>query len=458
MSKPCQLRFHAGTLELDGFPGGAMGDVPGGLRWDARRGCHRGPAHLYAGVASELRAAGIRYDDTAAGWRQHASLHEVELTARDYQQAALDAWLAAVRRGVVVLPTGSGKTRVALLAMADCACDTLVIAPTLDLVRQWYDELREMWSMPVGLIGGGDYDIQPFTVTTYDSAWLHMEHLGRRFGLLVFDECHHLPGAAWQDMARLSLAPARLGLTATPERVDGGHELFSELIGPVVYRREVTDLAGEWLSPYRTERVEVQLEEDERTRYDAARAEYLAFLRRRGIAAGAPGGWTQFLRQASRDAEGRSALRAYRTQSLLPRRARGKLRVCSELVQRHRNDRVLLFTDDNATALAISRLLLIPLITHQTKVRERSALLEGFRAGKYRALVTSRVLNEGVDVPEANVAIVVSGTSSTREHVQRLGRILRPAPGKRALLYELIAAGTNEQATSRRRREHSAYR
>ncbi|MFZ9888015.1 MAG: DEAD/DEAH box helicase family protein [Myxococcota bacterium] len=456
--KPCLLRFHAGTLELEGFRHGNVEDAPGGLRWDPRRGCHRGPAYLYASVVANLAAGGIENVDTAAGWRQHAAIHEVKLTARAYQQAAVDAWLAAGCKGVVVLPTGAGKTRVALLAMAAAGTDALVIVPTLDLVRQWYDELRKAWSVPVGVIGGGEYEIQPLTVSTYDSAWLHMEHLGGRFGMLVFDECHHLPGVSWQDMARLSLAPARMGLTATPERVDGLHELFAALIGPEVYRSEINDLAGAWLSPYETERIEVMLDEDEREAYDRARDEYLAFLRRRGIHAGAPFGWTNFIRLASRDAEGRSALRAYRLQRMIPRRARNKLRLCSELVQRHRLDRVLLFTDDNATALALSQLLLIPLITHQTKVRERSSLLEGFRTGRYRALVTSRVLNEGVDVPEANVAIIVSGTSSIREHVQRLGRILRPATGKKAVLYELVTSDTNEQATSRRRRDHRAYR
>ena len=118
----------------------------------------------------------------------------------------------------------------------------------------------------------------------------------------------------------------------------------------------------------------------------------------------------------------------------------------------------LAFTEDNATAYDISRRFLVPAITHQTRVTERSEILEGLASGRYRAVVTSKVLNEGVDVPDANVAIIVSGSGSVREHVQRLGRVLRKVGDKRAVLYELVTADTHETFTSERRREHSAYR
>src|SRR4029079_54639 len=108
----------------------------------------------------------------------------------------------------------------------------IVLAPTLDLVRQWYDVLRTTFGTAVGVIGGGEYDVQSLTVSTYDSAYLHMEHLGDRFGLVVFDECHHLPGAAYALAARAAVAPFRLGLTATPERADGRHAALDELVAP----------------------------------------------------------------------------------------------------------------------------------------------------------------------------------------------------------------------------------
>ncbi len=135
-----------------------------------------------------------------------------------------------------------------------------------------------------------------------------------------------------------------------------------------------------------------------------------------------------------------------------------KLEYLEHLLLLHRRDRAILFTQDNATAYAIARRFLVPVITHQTQVRERSSILAGLAEGTYRAVVTSKVLNEGVDVPDANVAVILSGSGSVREHVQRLGRILRKREGKRAILYELVTEGTTETFTSERRREHSAYR
>jgi superfamily II DNA or RNA helicase len=130
----------------------------------------------------------------------------------------------------------------------------------------------------------------------------------------------------------------------------------------------------------------------------------------------------------------------------------------AHLLAAHRRDRAILFTQDNATAYAVARRFLVPVITHQTKVRERSAILAGFADGTYGALATSKVLNEGVDIPDANVAVILSGSGSVREHVQRLGRILRKKGTKRAVLYELVTQATSETYTSDRRREHSAYR
>jgi superfamily II DNA or RNA helicase len=156
--------------------------------------------------------------------------------------------------------------------------------------------------------------------------------------------------------------------------------------------------------------------------------------------------------------EGRRAMRAYRRQRELAFAASGKLAYVEHLLDRHRDDRALLFTQDNATAYRVARRFLVPVITHQTKVTERSRILASFSAGKYGAIVTSKVLNEGVDIREANVAIVLSGSGSVREHVQRLGRILRKRDDKHAILYELVTTRTAETGTSERRREHDAYR
>jgi superfamily II DNA or RNA helicase len=438
------------------LPAGAR--APAGCVWDPRTACFRAPAAQYASLRRALARGGHEVEDRARGYAELDDGLRVRLVPRPYQAEALAAWRTAQGRGVVVLPTGAGKTHVACLAIDDRRRSTLVLAPTLDLVRQWYDVLRASFGVPVGVIGGGEYSVEALTVSTYDSAYLHMEHLGDRFGLLVFDECHHLPGPAYALAARAAVAPFRLGLTATPERADGRHAELDELCGPIVYRKDIVDLSGAYLAPYETVRLTVELAADDRRAYEEARAVYRDFLARHGIRMSSPGGWSDFVIRAARGEDGRRAMAAYRRQREIAFAAPAKLDYAGLLLDRHREDRTLLFTQDNATAYALARRYLIPIITHETRVRERSEILAGLADGTYGAVVTSKVLNEGVDIPEANVAVVVSGSASVREHVQRLGRILRARAGKRALLYELVTANTGETFTSARRRDHSAYR
>ncbi|HEY8431574.1 MAG TPA: DEAD/DEAH box helicase family protein [Sandaracinaceae bacterium] len=452
-----RLRFVAGTLEVRGLPESSP-LLPASARFDPRTACHRAPASAYADLVLALRKAGIEYDDEARAYTELETGAIARREPRPYQREAIAAWKKNRGRGVVVLPTGAGKTHVAVMGIDLWRRSTLVVAPTLDLVRQWYDLLRATFRTPVGIVGGGSHEVEPLTVTTYDSAYLHMQHFGNRFGMVVFDECHHLPGTTYSLAAQLCLAPFRLGLTATPERTDGRDALLDELVGPIVYRRDIVDLSGDFLADYETARIVVELAPEERAEYEAERAIYRDFLRSRGIDMRRPDGWSQFIVQSSRDEAGHRAMKAYRRQRQLAFCAPAKLHYLEHLLHVHRRDRSILFTQDNATCYEISRRFLVPAITHQTKVKERSDILAGLANGRYGAVVTSKVLNEGVDVPDANVAIVVSGSGSVREHVQRLGRILRKKGDKRAILYELITAETTETWTSQRRREHVAYR
>jgi superfamily II DNA or RNA helicase len=452
-----ELHFQAGTLELRGLPRESP-SLPPSCAWDARSASFRAEAVSYAEIVRALVRGGVGYEDQARKYVELAGGALATRTPRPFQSEALVAWEKQQSRGVVVLPTGAGKSQLALMAIDKKRRSTLVVAPTLDLVRQWYDLLRATFHVPIGVIGGGEHTVEALTVTTYDSAYLHMENYGHRFGLVVFDECHHLPSESYALSARQCLAPFRLGLTATPERTDGREALLDALIGKVAYRREIVDMSGQYLAEYETERVAVDLTPEERAEYDAERNVYLGFVRGQGIRMGSPDGWTDFIMRASRSEQGRRAMRAYRRQRELALAAPNKLDYVEHLLHEHRKDRAIVFTQDNATAYRISTRLLIPAITHQTKVSERSEILERLNDGRYGAVVTSKVLNEGVDVPSANVAIVVSGSGSVREHVQRLGRILRKQGDKRAVLYELVTAGTNEAFTSERRREHVAYR
>lgn len=446
------LTFRSGTIEITGLPEGFAG-LPAACAWDARSACHRAPAVAYAQTVRALVRLGVKYEDRARRYQTLEAGQVVRREPRQYQREALEAWRQAGNRGVVVLPTGAGKTLVAHMAIDDRRRSTLVVTPTLDLVRQWHDGLATTFGTRIGIIGGGEYEVQPLTVTTYDSAYLHMEHLGNRFGLLVFDECHHLPAASYALGARLSLAPYRLGLTATPGREDD----LAELAGPIVYRKDIVDLSGAYLADYETVRVLVALSPDEQAEYTTARGLYRRFLQEQGISMSQPSGWSDFIIRSSRSDEGRRAFAAYRRQKEIAFTAPAKLACVERLLHQHRRHRTIVFTQDNATVHLVSRRFLIPAITHHTKVRERIEILDGFSEGRYTAIATSRVLNEGVDMPEANVAIVMSGTGSVREHVQRLGRILRKHEGKRAILYELVTQGTTEAFTSERRRDHAAF-
>ncbi len=451
-----EVLFAAGTLELRGV-------LPPGIKltphaaWDARSRCFRAPALAYADLVRFLHREGVAFEDRARAYVELERGLSVSREPRPFQSEALRAWREAKGRGVVVLPTGAGKSHVAVLAIDDKRRSTLVVAPTLDLVRQWYDLLRTSFACDVGVVGGGTYDVQPLTVTTYDSACLHMDHLGARFGLVVFDECHHLPGPSYALSAELCLAPFRLGLSATPERSDGQDAKLVRLVGPTVYRKDIVELSGPYLAEYETVRVEVDLSAEERAEYELERAIYLDFVRSQGIRMGSARGWNDFIMRAARSGPGQRAMRAYRRQRELSLGAQAKLEHLERLLEAHRTEKVLIFTQDNATAYSISRRFLVPIITHQTKIKERSEILERFADGRYRAIATSKVLNEGVDVPDASVAIVISGSGSVREHVQRLGRILRRKGDKFATLYELVSRKTGEVFTSERRREHAAY-
>lgn len=452
-------------------------DLPG-TSYDQRVEKWRAPARYYREIVLTLRNAGVAFKDQVRDYPasekelaqrlaqnrdDNAAEDELDLSLQidrqpfPYQQEAVDAWWKADGRGIVVLPTGSGKTFVAQLAMIRAHRNTLVVAPTIDLMQQWYGVLASNFDIEIGLLGGGYYEPKPVTVATYDSAYLHMDRLGNRYGMVIFDECHHLPGPSYILTAEFLIAPFRLGLTATLEREDGAESLLVDAVGPTVYRQEIKSLAGEYLAEYETLKIHVRLSKDEERRYVEARGVYRDFLHANNLRLGTPHSWSRFLTLTSRSEDGRRAFLAYREQRQIAQGSEAKIRALDRLLMSHRGDRVLIFTNDNNTVYRISREFFIPAITHQTKAKERQHILEGFNGGEYPFIVTSKVLNEGVDVPAANVAIVLSGSGSVREHVQRLGRILRRAEGKHAILYEIIAENTAEEFVSKRRRRHDAY-
>jgi len=379
----------------------------------------------------------------------------LSMEPRPYQEEALTNWLAEGSSGVVVLPTGAGKTLVAAMAIAEMGLWTLVVVPTIDLLQQWRTALASALAMnieEIGLFGGGEKDLKPITIITYDSAALYPREL-RRFGLLIFDECHHLPAPTYRLIAESAFTPLRLGLSATPERSDMAHVDLDELIGPEVYRRSPTDLTeGRYLAQYQEVQIDVALSEEDEARYAEQRRIYRSFLQRRRISIRSPEDFQQkLIFLSARDKEARAAMLAWREARNIALNTPAKYGEIERLLHLHAADLVLLFSEYNSVVDEISRRFCLPSITYKTPAEERRTILERFRTGQYSKLVTGRVLNEGVDVPDCRVAIIVSGNSTKREYIQRLGRILRPKAGE-ALLYELVTSGTTEEEIARRRK------
>lgn len=463
-----RLRFHRGTLLLEELaphlPQLDVASLPGVL-WDPRVQQYRAPARFGGALVAAIRErTGVlpevvrRRGPAAAPWR------EVEL--RPHQQAALDAWQRVGRRGVVVLPTGSGKTWVALAAMARTGLRALCLVPTRVLLAQWVRVIGERYRGAVGRLGDGARQLEAVTVATFESARRRMPEIGDRFELLVVDEAHHVGGALRDEALEMCSAAARLGLTATPP-TDGTvpglrvtarpappgavEERLAELVGPTVYEVGMGDLAGGVLAPFDAITLHLELDADEQREYHRCMGAFRTAHAE--LCLDRPGaGWQQFVAAAQRTAQGRAALASWRRAQQLLALPRAKREALATLLARHRESRVLVFTADNRTAYAVAREHLITPLTCDIGRAERTAALERFRAGRLRALVSARVLNEGVDVPAADVGIIVGAAQGQREHAQRVGRLLRPAPGKRAAVYELVLRRTTEERRAQRRR------
>jgi superfamily II DNA or RNA helicase len=359
--------------------------------------------------------------------------------------------MASDRRGIVALPTGAGKTRVAIAAILACGVPAVVLCPTRALMAAWAAELGATLGERIGIVGDGERTIERVTVMTFESAYRRLDTLGDRFGLLVVDEVHHFASGARAEALEACAAPARLGLSATaPPAGSEGALRLAQLVGPVVMEVSVDELTGKYLAALSLIRLPVDLDPEERQRYERLASEFVTLRRHffrwnRGV------GYEEMLRVVGSTPEGRVALRDHAAAVQLACFPRAKQALVSALLASHRSDRTIIFTARVEDAYRVAERDLVPAITGEVGSRERERILSKFRDGRVRAIASARVLNEGIDVPDARIAIVASGSLGAREHVQRVGRVLRPAPGKRALVYELITRGTVDERLARSR-------
>ena len=357
--------------------------------------------------------------------------HEIDLaqdgwTLRSYQQEAVDGFWAG-GSGVVVLPCGAGKTLVGAAAMATAKATTLILVTNTVAGRQWKRELVARTSLTedeIGEYSGERKEIRPVTIATYQvltsrrgGAFTHLDLFGARdWGLVIYDEVHLLPAPIFRFTADLQ-ARRRLGLTATLVREDGREGDVFSLIGPKRYDAPWKDIEAQgWIAPAECTEVRVTLTDAERMTYAVTEAE-----------------------------------ERYRVAAT----ARTKLPVVRALVEKHPNEQVLVIGGYIDQLHQLGEYLDAPIVQGSTTNKERERLFDEFRSGSLKTLVISKVGNFSIDLPEAAVAIQVSGTFGSRqEEAQRLGRVLRPkADGRQAHFYTVVSRDTidTEYAAHRQR-------
>ncbi|NQT37954.1 MAG: ATP-dependent helicase, partial [Planctomycetes bacterium] len=231
---------------------------------------------------------------------------------------------------------------------------------------------------------------------------------------------------------------------------------IEQLIGPVVYEMSVSAAKGRSMADYEVVRIPIHLSSEEQHRYDELSQTVRRYVIERRKTE-PEYDWEDLCAETADAPEARRAMKAFHAKKSIEERAEEKLRVLEDLFRLHSGEPCLVFTGTNAMARDVSRRFLIPCLLSHCGKKERLEILRGLEDGSYPALVANRVLDEGVDLPEVKVAIVLGGSGSSRQAKQRLGRVLRKVGNARAVLYEVISAGTKEEHRSRRRRDSDAY-
>jgi superfamily II DNA or RNA helicase len=409
-------------------------------------------AYKYREILSYFKESGISVKDYVLQPLPFPIVKD-KVKLRDYQEKALKSWLIS-KRGIIVMPTGAGKTVIGLKAIYNLKVSTLIIVPTIDLLDQWYKSLIKGLNVNPGRLGGGYEDIQGITVSTYDSAYSKIELIGNKFLFLIFDEVHHLPSEGYMEIAQLSASPYRLGLTATPEREDRRDKLLIDLVGPIVYTISSSDLSGKYLAEYEIERIYVNLKEDEEKKYKEFRRLLKENLGKLGLELKSLNDFKQLIYHAGKSPLAKEALHAWFESNKIAINSEAKIDKLKLLLEDLKGEKIIIFTRDTNMAYKLSKIFLVPAVTYKTPKDERREIIENFRENKYKIIIASNVFDEGVDIPDASIAIIVGGYGTKRQFIQRLGRVLRMKNGKKAKLIELVTKSTSDYNLSLRRRKN----
>ena len=452
-----KLFFDKGTIRIEDSK---LVSIPG-TKFDDRSKALRSYGLNYSEIIEYLKKSDLDFVDNVPNFIPSPIFQIKDLELRDYQKQAIHNWEKSSMRGCVILPTGAGKTAIGIKAIQKVNESTLIVVPTIDLMEQWANNIskyittnnQNSQEISVGKLGGGEDNLQAITVTTYDSAYLRASTIGNQFKLIIFDEVHHLPAPGYRSIAEQFISPYRLGLTATIEREDELQKLIPYLTGGVVFRLGSQELSAQkYLAEYSINRIQVNLTMEEQKEYEINHTKFLTNLRQLGFKVPSMYNLKRLIMMSNKNKIAREAILAKNKANEIALNSQSKIDELQKILQQNKNTKTIIFTQNNKMVYNLSNQFLIPHITYKTIKEERRDVLEGFKSGKYNVVVTSRVLDEGVDVPDAELGIIMSGTGSGRELIQRLGRILRPKEdGRKARLVELVSKHTRETNTSAKR-------
>ncbi len=422
------------------------------IPYDREKKEYKAPAHLYKLIVDKLKEKNLYVVDKINLLNEGSLPRKMEFkgTLRPYQEKALEAWRNSGYRGIIALPTGAGKTVIAIAGIAELGKKTLIVVYTKEHVKQWYEAIRK-FSDAAGMVGlyySEEKKISPITITTYQTAFRKLNMFATVFPLIIFDEAHHLPADKFRAIALGMPAPYRLGLSATVEREDGKHVELFPLLGGIVFKTSPGELTKQgYLAPYVIKRIKVELLPDEKKLYTRLKKQYVFFSR------GLP--FNEVLARAKKgDPDAIAAIRLHAKMRDIVQYSEAKLKAAEKIIRSEleKGSKIIVFTQYRKQAEEIAKRTGALLLHGGIEKRKRLTVLDRFKKIKSGVLVVTTVGDEGLDIPDANVGIFVSGTSSPRQFIQRLGRLLRPKDGKQAVLYEIVVSGTSEEYQSRKRR------
>jgi superfamily II DNA or RNA helicase len=368
---------------------------------------------------------------------------------RPYQKESIERWINNNYNGIIALPTGAGKTIVGIKAIEIVKKPTLIVTYTREQMIQWRDSIVKFSSIrpEIGLFYADENKIRPITIATYQKAQRYMKEIGDQFDLLIIDEVHHLPAESFRKIATYSIATKRLGLSATPYREDGKHEELFKLMGGLVYFKSAEELVAlGYLAKYEVRQVIVELNREEKKKYIELLKKFKILSKNKKI--------SELLELVKKNDENAvEALKVYNEIKKLVSSSRSKIVALEDILRKEVGKKILIFTQYIEQAEEIAKRFNALLLTGKMSEKERKKVLDAFKFMKAGILVLTTVGDEGLDVPDASVGIIVTGTGSRRQFIQRLGRLLRPSSNKKAILYEIVVRGTSEEYQSKRRKE-----